>query len=268
MDERPRFDGFAKPDFMAPGPRVRIDTDDISVLIEETAEADPNDAFAALDPENRKIVYYESQSALGKLFRQIDERKFYNQLRDLTKAQKASDAPYDVLPQAFRYVKYATKAVQWQQYKKEAISIRDTYEGAVEHIQHEYALRQSQPLHELEVVTGVILGANNKRIRDMAAEMGKRFERDVAYVLDMIRGSTGDDGDVGDGEALARSIACFSLAMVATAQGGGRKKVVSWKFFAAATCLREVALFSGGALRRFQGAWRLQEPAISSRSAF
>jgi hypothetical protein len=257
MDERPRFDGFVKPDFMAPGPRVRIDTDDISVLIEETAEADPNDAFAALDPENRKIVYYESHSALGKLFRHIDERKFYNQLRELSKPQRAPDSPSDALRQAFRYVRYATKGIQWQQYRNEALSIQETYEAAVENIQHEYALRQTQPLHELEVLTGVILGANTKRNRDAAMGMGKRFECDMAYVQDMIRGSTGSDGGAGDGEALARSIACFSLAMTETqGRGSNRKKVVSWKFLAAAVCLREVALLSGGFLKRFGGAWR------------
>jgi hypothetical protein len=253
MDERPRFDTSMKPDFMAPSPRVRIEQEGISALLtEEMGGPDPYDAFAALDPETRKVVYYESQKALGKLFRMIDERKFYNQLRNLSNLKKGDNTT--TLELAFTYIQFATKGIQWKNHMDEARSIRDTYEAAVENIQHEFALRQTQPLHELEVLTSIILGAGSKRIRELAMEMGKRFERDISYVKDMIRGpSDEDDRGVGDGDALARSIACFALAM---REPPGRKGVVSWKYASAAVCLREVAALHGGLLNTFGGAWR------------
>jgi hypothetical protein len=155
------------------------------------------------------------------------------------------------------YIIYATQGINWKDYIAEARMIRQTYELALWNTRFEYAMRQSESLHEVEVITGIILGTNTKSVRIFAKEMRQRFERDVAYVKDLISGigtvaeddEDGYDSGQGDGEGLARSIACFAFAMTET------RESASFKYLAASICLTEIAVLHGGRLKIYGGAW-------------
>ena len=59
---------------MAPSPRVVVS--DQGYLDFEEDDVEDDEAFEGLDPERRPTRYYESQKALGQLYRAIDEHKF------------------------------------------------------------------------------------------------------------------------------------------------------------------------------------------------
>jgi hypothetical protein len=108
-----------------------------------------------------------------------------------------------------------------------------------------YSTRPKNPLHELEVFIGYVIGKNgvqSKRQRECSIGLKKAFEADVSFTADWIRkGETTNSGE----RALERSIACLSLSM----EKGRRnerpraKNLRSFEWIAAAVCLKEVERF-------------------------
>ncbi len=75
--------------------------------------------------------------------------------------------------------------------------------------------------------------------------MKERFGNDVAFLINNIV-KDGADPSI---EALERSVACFEVSFE---PGRARKKsgeLISFKYIAAAVCLREIERCSGGRLR-------------------
>lgn len=105
-----------------------------------------------------------------------------------------------------------------------------------------YSAHPNQPLSEVEVFCGTILGKNgaqSRRQREFSATMKEKHERDVAYTVQCI--TQGDDGN--RAEALERSLACLEVACT---RGKVRRKVgalVSFGWIAASVCLKEVECF-------------------------
>lgn len=137
----------------------------------------------------------------------------------------------------------------------------------------QYSPHPKASLTELEVFCGTILGKDgslpSRRSRDASFDMKDKFERDVAWTIEWItRGDVDpeeepageDDGEYdgfsnvvtgGNNEALERSIACFAVAT----EGEGRffpvvGSLKSFRYVAAAVCLREVERFQGLVGRR------------------
>jgi RNA dependent RNA polymerase len=248
MDDRPKFDTSSKPDFMAPGPKVDISkATDVSDLLDREYDRkteEPLDAFQALDQTDRPVKYYQSENVLGKLYRLIDERIFYQNIRKMSK-EKSKIHTY-ILRNALQYVLRKTHAIQYKHHKTVALEIRDIYESHINNTRYEFAFRQNHPLHELEVIACNILGSNTRANRENSRAMRQAVERNLAYVKDLIiKGPVHSDdygNDVkGEGEELARSIACFKYAMDEQSELEQTDNIHSWKYFAAAICLRQVA---------------------------
>ena len=112
---------------------------------------------------------------------------------------------------------------------------------------HQYATHPSHPLTEPEVFTGNIVGktgAQSKRQREYSVSMKEKFERDVAFTIACILKdpTTGKDSE----EALERSIACLAVAMEEKEARSKKVGVLcSFRYVAAAVCLREVERFQG-----------------------
>lgn len=110
----------------------------------------------------------------------------------------------------------------------------------------QYSTHPVHPLQEKEVFVGNIIGktgAQSKRQRENSVSMKEKFERDVAFTISCIikDPTTGRES----AEALERSIACLAVAME---EKLARKKVgvlTSFKYVAAAVCLKEVERFQG-----------------------
>lgn len=234
MNKTTKCDWSFRPDFMAPSPRVHIEQKDFATVAVEADFEPESDAFLLLD-DQRHTRYYESSKVLGKLYRRIDERGFY----------KPGPVKSKVMESVFAYVERATQGVQWSTYSDVARDIRLSYENNLMDVMYSFAQRHTQPLLELEVISGATFGALNRRVKENAHEMRSRFQRDVSYARSRI---TTDDDDKTD-EALPRSIACFALAMQEPGRKVGKHRHLhSFKYLAAAVCLEELRKFHGGYL--------------------
>lgn len=117
-----------------------------------------------------------------------------------------------------------------------------------------YSMRphRGQPLTELEVFSGNILGkkerASTRYIREANKEVQERFDRDVSDIARRIARGDGEWEGSDDVEAFPRAIACFKVGMETE---GWENQVVlkSWKYVAAAVCLEQMNVYRLGQLR-------------------
>jgi hypothetical protein len=97
---------------MAPGPRVLISKEKI-VRDSDRQENDDDDEFL------RRQDYYPSNKILGKLYREIDEDEFLQELQRENYPEQGGDEG-DVLERLWRYMKVQTSGLlpgeQWQEY--------------------------------------------------------------------------------------------------------------------------------------------------------
>ena len=133
------------------------------------------------------------------------------------------------------------------------------YEDCLVETMSQYSMQPSQYLSELEVFVGDIIGRygpQSKRQREASIGMKEKFERDVADVVSYIV----MDEEGGEGrseEALPRAIACFAVAMASsdTRPQRGIGRLRSFRYIAAAVCLRELDRSQSGAEFRTTGLW-------------
>jgi hypothetical protein len=108
----------------------------------------------------------------------------------------------------------------------------------------------SQPLTEIEVFVGSVLGKNgglpNRRLREASTVMKDKFERDVSFIVSSILQGSDESPDLGRGEALGRSIACLAVAAEQPERVFPKiGKLKSFAYLAAAICLGEIDRFHG-----------------------
>jgi hypothetical protein len=114
-----------RPDFMAPGPRYKIEKQGIQ-QIEEEIEDEEGDVVTALDPESTRVRYYESSRILGRLYRAIDEQKFLKELQTQSKSSSTTaELGPTLIDEVWRYVLQQTRLVQWIHHKDHARDIRE-----------------------------------------------------------------------------------------------------------------------------------------------
>ena len=234
MNKATKRNSSLKPDFMSPSPRVHIEQKNLATVADKVDAEPESDAFLSLDNQ-RHTQYYPSSKVLGELYRRIDERGFY----------KPGPVKSKILDDVFAYVERASQGVQWWTYSGLARDIRFSYENNLTDVMASFAYRHTQPLLELEVISGSTFGAWNRRVKENTHEMRLRFERDVSYTRSRI--TMDDDGKTD--EALPRSIACFALAMREPGRKVGKHSHLhSFKYLTAAVCLEELRKFHGGYL--------------------
>ena len=257
VKDTPRYDR-CRPDFMAPSPRMGISEQGYINLEEDDNEDD--DAFEGLDTERRPYRYYESQKALGHLYRNIDERQF---IANIQKQHRAHGPAVDhtqatVLPDLLKHVLHFayTYGVQHAHALDHAREVRSSYEEGLIEIMYSHCPTSHTCLSEQEVFSGTILGrqggAQGKPLRELSQTMRERFESVGEYaMLRIIKGDQHavqaalaagvDDGyDDREIEAFPRAIACLEVAVqesgLADRQAGELK---SFGYIAAGVCLRE-----------------------------
>ena len=116
-----------RPDFQALGPRVLIEKNinfeevDSTTALEEDDEVEEVASYSPPMPR-----YYESRRILGKLYREIDEQKFFEELQrqsrlptlNLNRARSLAGAVWN-------YVREKTINFQWDHYSEFARDIKD-----------------------------------------------------------------------------------------------------------------------------------------------
>lgn len=88
-------------------------------------------------------------------------------------------------------------------------------------------------------------GAQSKLQRELSTTMKERFSEDVTFVIhNIVR-----DGAEPSLEALERSIACFEVSFEIGRNRSLDGGLVSFRYIAAAVCLKEIDRCSAGRLR-------------------
>ncbi|KAF3053460.1 hypothetical protein E8E11_008642 [Didymella keratinophila] len=236
-----------RPDFMAPGRTLVINDLGAAELDElEDDDMDDPDSLSVLDPEKA------SYKALGELYRRIDEKKFFAQMRDNFQTVQSAWHGETMLQKLERYIDREAIGIQWDHHRDFATELRKEYEDNMIDIMYSMRPHRGAPLTELEVFSGNILGkkerSSTRAIREANKEVQERFDRDVSDIIRrIVRGDGAWEGP-DDAEALPRAIACFKVALETD---GWENQVMlrSWKYVAAAVCLEQLNVYHLGHLR-------------------
>lgn len=257
MKQCPKYDR-CRPDFMAPSPRVIVSQQGYLDLEDDNIPDD--DAFDGLDAERRPYRYYESQKALGQLYRAIDEAQFLQAMQRqhhlaYTRAQTHSSSLLQTLL-AYMQKQAANYGIMYTHHEAFAREIRASYEDSLVDIMYYYEPTVHSPLSEHEVFAGNILGrqggAQGKPLRELSKTMRERFDAVVEYAV--VRITKGDRAvreavDLDDlagynereFEALPRAIACLGVAVGEVGWVDRRVgEVKGFGYVAAGACLREL----------------------------
>ena len=118
---------FVRPDFQAPGPRVLINN---TVNLGEGQG--PDDFQGQYDIEELDdisqppIRYYPSEKVLGKLYRAIDEQKFFEEIQTHPgHFGRPVTSQRSLLDRVWRYVEEKTALIQWQHFEEFARDIKE-----------------------------------------------------------------------------------------------------------------------------------------------
>ena len=115
-----------RPDFMAPGPRVRV-AESIEVLDNGKEHIWNDDAESVIDDDDDvrpPLRYYKSRRVLGALYRMINEREFVNEL-EWNASNPQTQPKVNVLASVWEYVERETAGFLWDHCVKDAHYIRD-----------------------------------------------------------------------------------------------------------------------------------------------
>ena len=137
-------------------------------------------------------------------------------------------------------------------------------------IQHSLRLPGNEPLTELEVFTGNVLGmkarASNRYTRNAGQELRDRFNYDIDAMFRLISNGEEDSDGQRDIESLPRALACWKVAIEGEARDResasylkreGRslkaleRPVESWKYVCAVVVLEQLGNFNTGWLKKF-----------------
>ncbi|CAF9923800.1 MAG: hypothetical protein ALECFALPRED_002550 [Alectoria fallacina] len=239
----------ARPDFLAPGPRVLVEK---NINFEEADLSTPPDEDNELDEVASygppKVHYYESQKVLGKLYREIDEHKFFMAIQEQSRMPGFNPGKTHSLADAvWKYACDKTALIQWQHYLNWAKDVKDSYEENLVNTMFQYSSHPSHFISETEVFSGNILGKNgaqSKRQREFSKTMKEKHDRDMEYTVLCITRGEGDGND-SRAEALERSIACLYVARNTVRVRRKVGALVSFVWIAAAVCLKEVEKLQG-----------------------
>ncbi|CAO2656156.1 Nn.00g049590.m01.CDS01 [Neocucurbitaria sp. VM-36] len=253
MSQIPRGSDYIRPDFMAPGSNFVINELGAAELEElEQDDVDEPDVVSVLDADKIKTRYYRSEKILGVLYRDIDEKKFFNKMKNDFEMFRHTWGGESLVQKLARYIDRETQGILWNHYHDFAEEVREYYENNMLEIMDTLRPHRGKPLTELEVFSGNILGkkerAPSRHIREANLEVQERFNRDVSGIIKrVIRGDGDWEGD-DDTEALPRAIACFKVALESKGWENFRN-LKSWRYVTAAVCLEQLWKYQGGNLR-------------------
>lgn len=253
MSQIPHSNDWIRPDFMAPGSNLVVNELGSAELEElEQDDVDAPDSISVLDADKGRKRYYRSEKILGVLYRDIDEKKFFDRMKTDFEAFRRTWGGESLVQKLKRYVVRESHGFLWEHHRDFAEKLREYYEDNMLEIMDTLRPTRGKPLTELEVFSGNILGkkerASSRYIREANLEVQERFNRDVSSIIKQITFGHGDWEGGEDTETLPRAIACFMVALE-TEGWENYRNLRSWKYVTAAVCLDQLWKYQGGRLR-------------------
>ncbi|KAL8860175.1 MAG: hypothetical protein Q9178_003439 [Gyalolechia marmorata] len=250
-----------RPDFMAPGRKVKVEKYGISFEGEQIDLVEPDDPRRVGEPRPHR--YYESKKILGILYRSIDERAFFKDLHERSPILKDDARPSKgVLVSLWEYLQAETTELEWEHYVDYAWGMRESYEASVYEIILQYSTNNAEVLEEIEVFIGNIIcrnGYRSKRQKEYISSMKEKYDREALMLIAAMREN---DETAGEEElkALRRSMACLYVGIQEPRERerrteGSRRDTFAW--IAAAAAMRELESYQEdrdlGPLKMMQG---------------
>ncbi|KAF3927885.1 hypothetical protein ABW20_dc0105360 [Dactylellina cionopaga] len=246
-----------RPDFLAPSPSVRFvsgklrlhsttedaDSDDEDEGSDSnilTSSVDADDPFAA----EKRYLYYESPKALGHLFRAIDEFQFVKMWESTASRRYETQGPTHLLRLVLDHLLRNGDLHKIAEFNEFARHLRVSYETNIRDMSHEHMIRRGEPLQEVEVFIGSIIGTESHRQSRLQRETSEKLRGEVNRLIPQTvkqirHGSEQNVIEEGkyDGFTLERAIACVMESLTAREDGvDGR----SFGWLAAAVGLKEL----------------------------
>ncbi|KAF5012175.1 hypothetical protein FDECE_1765 [Fusarium decemcellulare] len=223
---------FYRPDFLATAPPLKVyDLDQIDHI------ADPEDYVDAEDTMGQtKYKYYKSEKILGHLYRNVDEKKIWNE--DIHRSiDMEGPSVWDQLLTTVEteIVKYKLD-IDWTRKSDEAWKIRSLYEATIVDKMWHFSENPRSCLTEIEVFCGFILnkrGSQTRRQRDSSIKLKEEIDRIMTWIVKLIR----DRGQGNDAETLS------TMTETSSAPNRWREDVVElcWACVAVACITKENA---------------------------
>ncbi|KAA8913017.1 RNA dependent RNA polymerase-domain-containing protein [Sphaerosporella brunnea] len=193
----------AKPDFMAPGPRVLISKE--KGLQEPAHEIDD-------DEDTLVQTWYPSDKILGKLYRAIKENEFLADVRNDLRPSRPKDLLLILWNYFLQELKKMKLSPPWVEYLTFATDTRAQYDEQLRWLMQGYSdTPWKSILSEEEVFVGTIVGKEKqtRRQRELSSEMKEEFDMLVQYTIARIRGET-ETRDVKLAKCLAALNVCVA----------------------------------------------------------
>lgn len=116
-----------RPDFQAPGPHVLIEKDINFEEVDSTSTPEEDDEVEEVASYSSPMPrYYESRKILGKLYREIDEQKFFEELqRQSRPSALISNKARSLAGTVWNHVREKTTNFQWHHYLQFAQDVKD-----------------------------------------------------------------------------------------------------------------------------------------------
>jgi hypothetical protein len=209
---------------MAPGPRVVISKE--KVLHDPMRELDDDEDMVAQ-------TWYESDKILGKLYRNIKEEEF---LEDVRHVEPDAPRSQSLLRLLWTYFLAETRSINpdWVAQLEFAVGVREMYDEQLQSLMRAYSdTPWKSTLNEEEVFVGSIMGREkqSKRQRERSVEMKEYFNDLVTYTIAQLRD---DDRDL----TLAKTMAALNVYL--SGQDNHEKRLHSFPWVAVSVLMTEV----------------------------
>ncbi|GKU00726.1 rna-dependent rna polymerase 1 [Fusarium langsethiae] len=229
LPKNPRF----RPDFLAIAPPLKLyDKGQLAHIGEDDDLENADDDVMARSKPN----YYQSEKILGHLYRNVDEKKIWDE--DIHRSiNTTGPSVWDQLLNIVEneVIKYNLD-IKWTRQSKEAWKIRGLYESTIMDKMWHFSENPRVPLTEVEVFCGFILnkrGAQTRRQGDASMKLKEEIDRTMTWIVKQIR-----DRRVGDG---AETLTTMTEADEATSRWGEDVVELCWACVAVSCIKKENA---------------------------
>jgi len=111
---------------MSPGHTLVINELGATELEElENEDIDDPDSISILDPDKSRLRYYRSDKVLGHLYRNIDEKNFFNRMKGDFEAMRHEWGGESLVQKLERYIDRETRLIQWSHHQEFAEELRE-----------------------------------------------------------------------------------------------------------------------------------------------